>query len=115
MSWLSQFVFRPVENAVTNALGITPKATGTASTVAAQKSPAIAALEADVLKAVQGFTDTALGQVPVIGGLATPAINQMEALALDYTEQHIIAYVSSIFAHVKTVATTGNVPSVPQS
>lgn len=134
MSILSKFVFDPIKaalargatssNPVVVAASVAGQATYTAAaadvaTAASQPLSAnsAAALGSSLLQdgedgvrmALDGVITALVGQVPVVGGLIAPEAVAAANLGLSFGEQHFLSYVSSLFAHAKTVAAAGTV------
>lgn len=120
MSWLSKYVFDPVKAALARAEGSSNAGVAAAAKAASDSLNSTAAqvgtdlssgltansavaLKNDVVKGLedglQATVDAFLvSAVPLGLGVATvPVANAL----LDFTEQHALAYVSSLFAHAK--------------
>lgn len=138
MSWLSKFVFDPIQAAIARAqtssnptAAAVGGAAGTAYTkiatdvttglnqpltqnsAAAVGNQAIKDLEDGIQEVVDVFLTASLGTAGPIGAALAPEAVQGANILLTFGEQHGLTFLSSLFHHAKTQVNAG--PNAPGS
>jgi hypothetical protein len=110
MSWLSEFVFDPIEDLIAAAERSSDPTVATlagpAKVATVPTPPAVTgSLETEVEGAIQTFVDgiivAGVGHEPVIGELLEKPLVDAANAGLDYAESHLAAYASGLIASAK--------------